>query len=305
MDEERDEELLSPIDLEEEITEEDELEGLEDIELAVVTAVGSGGVKIRIDGDEEAGDKYYKVNRGALFAVGDRVKINKNSGTYIIEYAVGAPMSRYPIPSGGSDGQVLMKDGNNGYAVKWATLAIHNIPSGGSAGQMLVKDTAANYDVKWANTPTGIPTGGTDGQVLTKNGSSNYSVKWANVTVEHELPTGGTDGQVLTKNGTSNYSVKWANVPESTVSKLTSGSYTVTFSGSALYPSGTCALGTNSYYFNGCYLKGSMRFGDSSYTPNAVGFFGVTPQSRKRVTTSATLSDVISALQSYGLFSSY
>ena len=230
---------LNELELEEEETEE--LEGEEwNIELATVAAVGGTGVKLTIDGDEEAGDKYYKVNAGQLFAVGDRVKIHKNSGTYVVEFVVGSPMSRYPIPSGGSDGQVL-----------------------------------------------------------TKNGSTNYSVKWANV--PHELPSGGTNGQVLLKDGSTNYSVKWGNAPA--VSALTSGSYTVTYNGSALYPSNTStALGHSSYYFNGCYLKGSMRFGDSSYNPNAIGFFGTTPHSKvTTITTSSSLANVIQALKDYGL----
>ena len=289
---------LNELELEEEETEE--LEGEEwNIELATVAAVGGTGVKLTIDGDEEAGDKYYKVNAGQLFAVGDRVKIHKNSGTYVVEFVVGSPMSRYPIPSGGSDGQVLMKDGANNYAVKWGSVSSHGIPSGGSSGQFLSKVNATDYNVQWSDAPHDLPSGGSDGQVLTKNGSTNYSVKWANV--PHELPSGGTNGQVLLKDGSTNYSVKWGNAPA--VSALTSGSYTVTYNGSALYPSNTStALGHSSYYFNGCYLKGSMRFGDSSYNPNAIGFFGTTPHSKvTTITTSSSLANVIQALKDYGL----
>ena len=90
----------------------------EEIVLATITAVGTDGVQIQIDGEDEAGEKEYKVNTAVKFAVGDRVKIFKNSGTYLIEYKFGAPMADYPIPAGGSDGQVLMKDGSNPYAVK-------------------------------------------------------------------------------------------------------------------------------------------------------------------------------------------
>ncbi len=296
-----------------------------DIVLASVTEVTADGIKILIDGEEEAGEKEYVGNAAQLFLVGDRVKIHKNSGTYLIEYAVGPPMSRYPIPSGGSDGQALVKDGTNAYAVKWADPP-HGIPSGGSQGQVLRKSaatdysvewatvtgipsggakdqylkktSASNYEVAWADPPHDLPTGGTNGQVLTKDGTTNYSVKWADV--PHELPTGGSINQVLMKNSATNYDVKWAAAPSP--SALSNGSYTVTCANNGfLYPSaGQIALGASSYYFNGCYIKGAMRFGDSTYG-NTLGFFGTTPASKQTVSTSGTLTQLIQALNKYGL----
>lgn len=100
----------------------------ESIILATIAEIGATGVKIVVDGDEEAGDKEYRVNCMQKFSVGDRVKICKNSGTYLVEYKIGSPMSAYPIPSGGSDGQVLTKDGVSDYSVKWS--------SGGSASEI-------------------------------------------------------------------------------------------------------------------------------------------------------------------------
>lgn len=289
-------ELISQIDLEDPAeVEEAGLDGLEGIDLAVISAIGADGVKITVDGEEESGDKYYKVNSGILFSVGDRVKIHKNSGTYIVEYAVGSPMSRYPIPSGGSDGQMLVKDGETAYKVKWATPSTHGIPAGGSSGQVLAKSSNADYSVGWTDQAHGIPTGGSTGQVLTKSNNTNYSVQWSDY---HGIPSGGTNGQVLLKDGSTSYSVKWGSAPA--VSALTSGSYTVTFNGSALYPSTNCTLGSNSYYFNGCYLKGAMRLGNSAYD-STLGFFGTTPQSRQSVSNSATVATLITALKAYGL----
>lgn len=272
----------------------------EEIVLATITEVGTDGVRIQIDGEEEAGEKEYKVNTAVKFAVGDRVKIFKNSGTYLIEYKFGAPMADYPIPAGGSDGQYLAKDGSDNYAVKWATLpTTHGIPSGGSSGQALVKSSGADYDVSWGDLPHGLPTGGTTGQVLAKSSNSNYAVTWSTIET-HGIPSGGTTGQYLKKSSNTNYAVEWGSAPAT--DRLTSGSRNVIFNASALYPENTASLGSSSYYWNGCYINGAMRFGNNTYN-SSIGFFGTTPQSQKRVGSSGTLATLISALQGYGLIS--
>lgn len=284
-----------------ELDEEPEEEQGE-IVLATITEITTDGVKIMLDGDEEAGEKEYKVNAAQRFVTGDRVKVEKNSGTYIVEYVVGKPGRRYPIPSGGSDGQYLAKDGANNYAVKWATLpAMHGIPAGGSVGQVLAKSTAADYDVSWVNQAHELPTGGTANQVLAKNSANNYDVKWVTLESAHGIPSGGTTGQVLKKSNNTNYAVEWGNVPSPTA--LTNGSYTVTCASNGyLYPSsGNISLGASNGYWYNCYIKGSMRFGDSAYNPNAIGFFGKTPVSKQTLYSSSTLANVITLLQNYGL----
>ena len=288
---------MDEFELTEETTPEEAGEETE-IALATVAAVASDGVTITIDGDEEPGDKKYKVNSSALFKAGDRVKIHKNSGTYIVEYPVGAPMSRYPIPSGGSDGQYLAKDGSNNYALKWVTLNVHGIPSGGSTDQVLAKSSTSDYSVKWMTLDIhGIPSGGTDGQVLVKNGNANYSVKWDSLDL-HGIPSGGSDGQYLVKNGATNYSVKWASAPSS--DRLTNGTKTVIYDGTYLYSGNSATLGSSNNYWNGCYIKGAMRFGDNAYNPT-LGFFGHAPHAKTSVSTTATLSTLITALNNYGL----
>ena len=78
-------------------------------ELATIVKIGKNGLVLQFDGEEETREKNYRCNSGVKFAVGDRVKIHKTSGTYIVEYVVGNPNSRVPagLPSGGSTGQVL------------------------------------------------------------------------------------------------------------------------------------------------------------------------------------------------------
>ena len=113
------EELFSPIELENYNDPEEELDGLDTVTLATVTEIGTNGVKLKLDGEESAGDKYYKVNRDIRLAINDRVKVHKNSGTYLVEYTFGSPMSRYPIPSGGNAGQYLVKASNDSYDLTW------------------------------------------------------------------------------------------------------------------------------------------------------------------------------------------
>lgn len=114
------------------------------IVLATVTEVTSTGIKIKIDGNESAGEKEYKCNSAQVFSVGDRVKITKNSGTIIIEYRVGSPCETVLIPSGGDDGDVLVKDGATDYKLKWSS-------GGGGSGSEIV-----NGDYKLTLSSLGI-----------------------------------------------------------------------------------------------------------------------------------------------------
>lgn len=277
-----------------EILEEKEEQEERHIILATVAGVSSTGVTIQIDGNDEAGQKEYKCNTSAKFAVGDRVKITENSGTYIIDYKIGNPMDDYPIPSGGANGQVLTKDGADAYKVKWGS-APHGIPSGGSGGQVLCKSSADNYDVAWVS--KGLPTGGTSGQVLAKTGASDYAVAWTTVST---VPSTGTTGYVLTKTASG---CEWAAIPSSSASSLVNGNYTLSLSnGGVLAASASnrkIQLGTASIPFNTCYLGGELHLGTSS--SDKIGFFGHAVAARQTVSNTATVATLITALKAYGL----
>ena len=306
-------------------------EDSEEIVLGVVAAVTSDGVQIQVDGNSTAGEKEYKVNSSILFQAGDRVKLEKNSGTYIVEYVVGSPMERYPFPSGGSDGQMLVKDGSNPYQIKWATPPT-GIPSGGTKGAVLCKNSATDYDVTWV--AKGLPAEGTTGQVLCKNSASSYDVSWKTIdtvpstgttgyvltktatgcswqAAPTELPDSGTTGYVLTKTATG---CSWQAVPTPTVTvdRLTSGANTFTLSSTVLTPSGngTISIGDASHYINDFRQSGNAYIGYSStakniylgYSGNSkIGFFGATPVVRKTVANNATVATLITALKGYGL----
>ena len=51
----------------------------------------SDGISLIFDGDSEPTAKHYKCNAALTFAAGQRVKIVKISGTYVVEYPIGNP----------------------------------------------------------------------------------------------------------------------------------------------------------------------------------------------------------------------
>lgn len=262
--------------------------------LATVAAVTANGVRIQIDGEDAAGDKEYRCNTAQAFAVGDRVKFTPISGSYVIDYKIGAPGETYPIPSGGSDGQVLTKDGADPYKVKWGT-ATHGIPSGGNSGQVLAKASGSNYDVEWVS--KGLPSGGTSGQVLAKTSASDYAVAWTTVLT---VPSTGTTGHVLTKTATG---CEWAAAPSPSVSSLVNGNYTLSLSNAGVLAASASnrkiQLGTSSIPFNTCYIGGELYLGTSS--SDKIGFFGHAVASRQTVSNTATVATLITALKAYGL----
>lgn len=56
--------------------------------LATVAGVYSDGISLRFDGELTATTKRYKRNATITFAVGQRVKVAKIAGTYIVEYPI-------------------------------------------------------------------------------------------------------------------------------------------------------------------------------------------------------------------------
>lgn len=66
----------------------------EPVNFATVTGVFEDGLTLRLDGEETATQKRYKCNKFCVFAVGDRVRIIKDSGTYVVEYPIGNPMKK-------------------------------------------------------------------------------------------------------------------------------------------------------------------------------------------------------------------
>lgn len=114
-----------------------------DASFATIGTVHEDGVTLIFDGEAEATAKHYKCNASAVFAAGDRVRIIKDSGTYIVEYPIGAPKT------------ALVAD----EAVKLQTaraIALAGVISGsanfnGSAGISINAAFAANAEAPIAN----------------------------------------------------------------------------------------------------------------------------------------------------------
>lgn len=146
-----------------------------EIRLATVAEVLTNGLKLRFDGSNAATSKIYKCNSACSFSVGDRVKVTKCSGTYVVDYVIGGPSS------GGGGGTTNYNDLNNKPSISGVTLSgnktpaqlgIHSIPAGGSTGQVLKKRTNTSYDADWAE-ESGGGGGTTDYDDLTDKPSIN------------------------------------------------------------------------------------------------------------------------------------
>lgn len=264
---------------------------------ATVDEVGANGVTLVLDGTEESGGKMYQCNACLLFRPGDRVKIHKDSGTIVVEFPVGAPGSRYPLPSGGAKNKVLRKKSATDYDVEWGD-APGGVPSGGAAGNILRKKSATDYDAEWGG--GAVPSGGAKNKVLRKKSATDYDTEWGDV--PGGLPAGGASGKFLKKKSATDYDAEWADPSVACLAYSSSvaveiGSNGVIQSINTTQPS----LGSSTYgkQFKDLYTSG----GNVSLGASKLGFFGTSPIAKKSLSSSATLAQLIQALKDYGLFS--
>lgn len=66
-----------------------------DASFAKIAEIYDDGVTLIFDGMEEATQKRYQTNSFVVFKAGDRVRVIKDSGTYVVEYPVGAPRKSF------------------------------------------------------------------------------------------------------------------------------------------------------------------------------------------------------------------
>lgn len=62
-------------------------------DFAEVGAVYADGLSLIFPGETAASQKRYKCNTAIRFAAGQRVKILRASGTWVVEYPVGDPQT--------------------------------------------------------------------------------------------------------------------------------------------------------------------------------------------------------------------
>ena len=82
--------------------------------LARIGAVYGDGVTLIFDGQTAASTKRYKINTAIPFKAGDRVKVIKDSGTYIVEYVVGPSYTGGGSSGGGGVAGVTSWNGRTG-----------------------------------------------------------------------------------------------------------------------------------------------------------------------------------------------
>ena len=63
-----------------------------EVNFATIDEIYSDGVTLIFDGETEPTTKHYKCNSAVVFSAGDRVKVLRDSGTYVVEYPVGNPL---------------------------------------------------------------------------------------------------------------------------------------------------------------------------------------------------------------------
>jgi hypothetical protein len=97
------------------------------------------------------------------------------------------------LPGGGTDGQVLTKQGDGSAAWEDVPPPPPELPSSASEGQVLTWDGSAWVAADPADPGDTLPPGTTAGWVLTWNGTV-----WLAAAVPTELPAAGSDGNLLT-----------------------------------------------------------------------------------------------------------
>ena len=77
----------------------DEPNEVPEASFATISEVFADGVTLRFDGLDAPTTKRYKVNAFVVFRPGDRVRVIKDSGTYVVEYPVGNPRTVFTADS--------------------------------------------------------------------------------------------------------------------------------------------------------------------------------------------------------------
>lgn len=287
---------------------------------ATVGEIYDDGVSLIFDGETAPTQKHYKVNSGVIFASGDRVRILKDSGTYVVEYPVGSPMTAYPAASdvenvtksiGGKEIALIFDA--DGVTVLKAVEVTQKI-NGKLITDILETDGTTAKKASEAGDVTGKINGKdissifyTDGITVLKARDVTYSLNGKLLSAIFE--SNGTTVKKATA-ADSSPKLNYGTDTDKYVSVDSSGNLILSGFAASLYGS----LGSASYPWRSLYTgTGDIRLGSS--TTAKLGFFGTSPTSKQTVSkasTSATLAQVITvvnnlltALAAYGLITSY
>jgi hypothetical protein len=152
-----------------------------------------------------------------LFTVGDRTWKWTGSVWITVEEAVVGPAGVVASDSEPTSTDVLWLDTDEEPDVP--------VPTGGTDGQVLTKTSSADYATAWENIPEGTTvissaTAPEDTGAIwydTENGNAYiyYDGFWTSITGLPSIPVGGTTGQVLAKASNTDYATQWIAPPGS------------------------------------------------------------------------------------------
>lgn len=126
-------------------------------QFATVVDIEEAGLQLIFDGEQYPTKKRYKYNTALTFKVGDRVRVSKQSGSYIVEYPIGT--TKFTTPPYGPN-SVKFSYTENSVSINWGD------PSDTMSGDDVIAKWAGTYLVR---NESRIPLDETDGTVLVNN----------------------------------------------------------------------------------------------------------------------------------------
>lgn len=88
------------------------------------------------------------------------------------------------LPTSGFEGEIFFVEDRNNYLY---------LPTGGTNGNVLIKNSSTDGDASWVNLNNKfLPSGGTSGQVLIKNSSTDGDARWTTLSNSYLPLSGGT-----------------------------------------------------------------------------------------------------------------
>lgn len=150
--------------------------GVEEVE-----KISGDSVEIVGETKQITADEIKLEGESTIILSGDRIDVQDVNdiavdvnGNIFVNYLGDLVINEVPytpgLPKGGTDGQLLVKNGSDDFDVIFKTVDMHGIPAGGTTSQVLVKSSNDDYSVEWADQQ-----GGGGGGVNVVNGLDSTS----------------------------------------------------------------------------------------------------------------------------------
>lgn len=277
-------------------------ESMEVGRIGTVAAKNEEGLQIQFDGDDEAGEKYYKCNTAIRFDVGDRVLTLPISGTYIVFCKIGAPggpvaKTDAMVNAVGTDENGKLYTTPTEEAVKpvaKTNAMTQDVGMDGETGKLytkpatenvkpVAKTTAMTQDVGMDSTTGKLYTIPQKVKPVTKNADMTEDVGMDSDGKLYTAPTAVGWVKTLKQNATTSVKLEMNSSNDLVPSHDT--------------PTYGVGIGTNNYFIRRAYL-GSDTAKIGSSERSKVGFFGTTPAVRQTLSTTSQNQGYTSATAS-------